>query len=298
MATETVLRSSGVYTTILGALNQFQAFTDLIYTSRLETTLNYKYKVLYHKPGTSIPYFSGLPPQTPCLKYFGIGTRGYKNIDLNQGCVPFPGDSRMMDLYAPIPFRCVPVREELERMDAETRAKYRMRVVETHNGIEYACYYLKLIDFDSTVNVVKRDADGHEERFDFDDNWLTPPLPDLNEISGSIDTNINRVVVRASGTCRISHDELAEAVAVKYNGDSSYYRISEIGYYTGCDVLIDENHEPLEDQTTEDPFGTEAAYVQLAKGHNFRGSELSTAGSRITPRITFESECCINGNLV
>ena len=43
MASETVLRSSGVYTTILGALNQFQAFTELTYRAMWETTLNSKY---------------------------------------------------------------------------------------------------------------------------------------------------------------------------------------------------------------------------------------------------------------
>ena len=83
MATETVLRSSGVTTTILGVLNQFHAFTNLKYTAMHETTLNYKYGVL-----NSSEY--QVPKYAPTLKYFGIGTRGYQNIDLQQSALPYP----------------------------------------------------------------------------------------------------------------------------------------------------------------------------------------------------------------
>lgn len=298
MATETVLRSSGVYTTVLGALNQFQAFTNLPYSAMTDTTLNKKYKDATWISGenTKLWFNGGEPVTTPCLQYFGIGTRGFKNIDMEQGAIPFPGDSRMMDLYSPIPFRCVPLDDEETRISAADRKKYRMRVVASFNGILYAMYFLKLIEFNTAVDLVKRDADGTETAYTLDASWLNPNPPDLNEISGSIDTNVNRIVVRASGTCKVTHDELAEAVAVLHNGDSSFYRISEIGYYTGCDVSLNSNREMVAD---DDPTAVykEANYVQLAKGHNFRGSELSTAGSYITPKVTFESECCINGNL-
>ena len=298
MATETVLRSSGVYTTVLGALNQFQAFTNLPYSAMVNTTLNKKYTdaTWVNHNYTKLWFESGAPVTTPCLQYFGIGTRGYKNIDLEQSAIPFPGDSRMMDLYSPIPFRCVPLDEEDTRITAAERAKYRMRVVANFNGITYVMYYLKLIEFGSAVEVIKRDADGTESAYSLDASWLNPNPPDLNEISGSIDTNVNRIVVRASGVCRVTHDELAEAVSVIHNGDSSFYRISEIGYYTGCDISLNEDRAMVDDDDSSAKY-KEATYVQLAKGHNFRGSELSTAGSYITPKVTFESECCINGNL-
>lgn len=287
MANETILRTSGVCTTILGVLNQFQAFTDLIYNALPNTTLNSKYKVLNDITE---------PPFTPALKYFGIGTRGYQNIDMNQSALPFPGDARCMDLYSPLPFRCIPVDEESDILSPTERAKYRMRVVQTYNGVEYACYYLKLIDFSTkSVEIVKKDADGYETPFDLDPAWLTPQPPTLNQVGGNIDTNVNRIIVRATGVCTVTHEEIMEAVSVIHNNDSNFARISELGYYTGCDVGVDANGVVVADDDLI--VHNEAAYVQLAKMHCFRGSELFTAGSYITPTVSLESECCINGNL-
>lgn len=288
MTTDTILRSSGVCTTILGVVNQFQAFTDLQYSVMFNTTLNKKYNVM---TGVSAP------PTTPALRYFGIGTRGYQNIDSQQGALPYPGDARCMDLYRPIPFRCIPLDEESAIMTAEDKRKYRMRVVETHNGIAYACYYLKLIEFpanEDSVKIYKRDADGVETEYVLDESWLRPTPPDMNQVGGIIDANTNRIIVRAKGICEVTHEEIMEAVSVIYNNDSNYARISELGYYTGCDVSID----PTTRVPTDTDTGLyESGYVQLAKMHCFRGSELFTAGSYIKPTVSLESECCINGAL-
>jgi hypothetical protein len=144
---------------------------------------------------------------------------------------------------------------------------------------------------------VKKDADGNESPFVFDEKWLTPQPPTVNQIGGNIDTNINRVIVRATGTCMVTHEEIMEAVSVIYNNDSNYARISELGYYTGCDVPVSIAGDPILDGSESPDNNKEAAYVQLAKMHCFRGSELFTAGSYITPTVSLESECCINGNL-
>ena len=283
MATETVLRSSGVCTTILGVLNQFQAFTDLKYNSQPDATLNAKYGVNRTEE----------PPTIPALKYFGIDTRGFQNIDMQQSAMPYPGDARCMDLYSPIPFRCIPVEEE-SRMDPAVRAKYRMRVERTIGGQQYACYYLKLIEFStSAVQIIKKDADGQESEFILDpDSWLNPNPPSLMQTGGAIDANTNRIIVRATGVCRVTHEEIMEAVSVLHNGDSNFARISELGYYTGCD-----NTECSFISNGVTYNYTEAEFVQLAKMHCFRGSELFTAGSYIEPTVSLESECCINGSL-
>lgn len=292
MATETVLRSSGVYTTILGALNQFQAFTNLAYNAMNKTTLNYKYA---SAPGTISVLNITTPPTTPALAYFGIGTRGF----INQGdysSVPYPGDARMMDLYAPLPIRCVREDEEDTILPVTERSKYRLRVVKEVNGTRYALYYLKLISFDPTVSIVGKDTTGKETPYTIDESNLSPIPPTINELGGMIDTNLNRIIVRATGICEVTHDEVMEAVNVLHNGDTNYAKISEIGYYTGCDVKVTEDWEYTENASSA--VFDEAVYVQLAKGHCFRGSELSTAGSYIRPVVTLESESCINGNIV
>ena len=293
MATETVLRSSGVTTTILGVLNQFHAFTNLRYTAMHETTLNHKYGVL-----NDVAY--QIPKYAPTLKYFGIGTRGYQNIDLQQSALPYPGDARCMDLYSPIPIRCVLKSKLDELLPLEQRSKYRMKKEITVDGNVYVCFYLKLIEFKDTVEIVKKDADGTVTPYPLaPDTWLTPIPPDLNQIGGNINTNINRIVVRATGSCRVEHDEIMEAVTVLHNGDMDYARISEIGYYTGYDVVFykgnDIDNPSSETIPDSGPFEYEAAYVQLAKHHCFRGSELYTKGSYIAPMVSLESECCING---
>lgn len=290
MSTESVLRSSGVYTTILGALNQFQAFTDLQYSPMPTTTLNAKY--------ASDPANRGVvnlqqPPTTPALAYFGIGTRGFMNVG-SYSSVAYPGDARMMDLYAPIPIRCIRTSDEVN-MSAEERDKYRLRVVKTlDDGLEYALYYLKKIEFSPTIEVVSKDTDGRENTFTFDPStWLyNPVVPSLDETGGFINTNINRVIVRAKGICTVTHDEIMEAVNHMHNGDTNYARVSEIGYYTGCEVGV--NADWTYTESSSDIVYNEAAYVQLAKGHCFRGSELTTPGSVIKPVVTFESESCIN----
>ena len=287
MAIETVLRTNGVCTTILGVMNQFQAFTDLEYNVMLDTTLNKKYDVLS----------TLTPPTTPALKYFGIGTRGFKNIDTEQSSMPYPGDARCMDLYSPIPIRCIPIDEEEDVLGTD-RNKYRMRVVKSINGITYACYYLKVIEFDRDVTIVKKDANGDESPFVLDTSWLTPNPPQVNQVGGNIDTNINRILIRATGVCKVTHDEIMEAVSAMYNNDSAYARISELGYYTGCEVPVTKLGEVITDEALiTDETRYEAAYVQLAKMHCFRGSELFTSGSYIQPTVCLESECCINGTI-
>ena len=288
MANESVLRSSGVTTTIIGVLNQFQSFVNLRYSAMPSTTLNAKYGL------TSINGVDlTMAAFTPTLKYFGIGTKGFQNMNLQQSAVPFPGDARCMDLYSPIPFRCVPVENDLTLAE---RRKYRLRVEETIGGVTYAKYYLKMIDFSGAIQIVKKDADGTEKAFDLNPTWLNPNVPDLSQLGGNINTNVNRIIVRATGDCIVTHDEIMEAVSVLYNNDLDYARISEIGYYTGYDVSFSttnaDQHE-FEPQEVPDTWYSEAAYVQLAKHHCFRGSELYTAGSYIKPKVSLESECCI-----
>ena len=288
MSNETVLRSSGVTTTILGVLNQFQSFVNLSYNAMPRTTLNAKYSVssINGVDLTAAAY-------TPTLKYFGVGTKGFQNMNLQQSAIPFPGDARCMDLYAPIPFRCVPVDSDLTTVE---RKKYRMRVTKTIGGVTYALYYLKMIDFSGTIDIVRKDASGDEHAFSLNEAWLTPNVPDMNQIGGNINTNTNRVIVRATGECVVTHEEIMEAVSVLYNNDLDYARISEIGYYTGYDVGFNPanaNEYEYEPTMLADTWYAEAAYVQLAKHHCFRGSELYTAGSYIKPKVSLESECCI-----
>ena len=273
---DTVFKSAGSVTTILGAMNQFQAFADLEFVDDIRTTLNAKYNLFPDRHPTTVPM----------LRYFGIGIRGYQNTDGNQGARPFNPKATDMDLYTPIPIRCVPATNDLTQTE---RQRYRMRVRATYNGVEYICYYLKTIVWDPNhVELVQKDTEDVETPYALDPSNLSPEPPTF-EVGGSIDTNLNRVIVRATGVCEITGAEVMEAVNVIYGADISKARISEMGFYTGCDIGVDGDEQPVDGNGVN----KEAIYVQLCKKRCTLGTDLSDPGSSMRPYVSFESSCCL-----
>lgn len=273
---DTVFKTAGSVTTVLGAMNQFQAFADLDFVEDLRTTLNAKYNLLAEQKPTTVPM----------LRYFGIGTRGYQNTDGNQGALPFSPRAEEMDLYTPIPFRCVPATHDLKETE---RKRYRMRVKQTFNGTEYICYYLKTIQWDpSHIELIQKDSDDVETPYALDPKNLKPEPPAF-EVGGSIDSNKNRIIVRATGVCEVTGAEVMEAVNVMHQANLMFARISEFGFYTGCDVHVDANESPTNGNGTN----LEAIYVQLCKKRCTLGTDLSDPGSSMRPYISFESSCCL-----
>lgn len=271
-----IFNNSGSVTTILGTLNQFHSFADLKYYDDIRTTLNAKYEL----------NGSQAPTTVPLLQYFGIGIKGYKNTDGNQGARPFQPKCTNMDLYEPIPFRVVPVDSDL---DHEARKRYRMRVVRTlDDNISYACYYLKTIEWQpNTVEIVRKDTDDIETTYALNPANLHPTPTDPS-VGGSVEAD--RVIVRCTGLCEVTGAEVLEAVNTLYNGDLMAARISEMGFYTGCDVVVDENEAIV--AATSVPTANqnyEAIYVQLAKHRCTLGTDLSDSGSSMVPYVSFES---------
>lgn len=271
---ETIFNNSGSVTTVLGTLNQFHSFSQLVYHDDVRTTLNAKYGLNANQG----------PTEVPLMRYFGIGIKGYKNTDGNQGARPFQPKCTNMDLYEPIPFRVVPVDADL---DHETRLKYRLRVLKTINGVTYACYYLKMITWDpNTVEIVKKDTDDIETTYALNPSNLNP-VPTDPSVGGSVEAD--RVIVRCTGLCEVTGAEVLEAVTVLYDGDLSKARISEMGFYTGCDVVVDANEAIVSGTTPAANQSYEAIYVQLAKHRCTLGTDLSDSGSSMMPYVSFES---------
>ena len=72
-----------------------------------------------------------------------------------------------MDLYEPIPFRCVPIENDLT---PEERANYRLREIRLINGSNYCLYWLKLITYDpDTVSILQKTPSGAEDIFNIAD---------------------------------------------------------------------------------------------------------------------------------
>lgn len=273
-----ILQTRGSCTTILGALNQLSGLMDLRYYEDLTSTLNAKYLVNANVA----------PTTTPQLRYFGCGVKGFKNTDMNQGSRRYDPACSEMDLYEPIPIRCVPIENDLSPAE---RMKYRMRVEKTTANGKFACYYLKLVNADpSTVEIIVKDANGTETPYVLDPGNLTPSPMDP-EVGGIIDASEGRIIVRATLSCQLFADEILEAVNNLYDGNIDMYaHISEYGFYTGCEVDVDEN----ENIVTTGGVNKEAVYVQLAKKVCSKGTDLVESGAFIVPQIRLEYADILN----
>ena len=275
---DTIFQTAGSVTTILGMLNQFNAFCGVTYEEDKNTTLNTKYNL---NAGIS-------PVGLPALKYFGIGTNGFVTTGETTIAARQPKATNM-DLYTPLPIRCRPENNDLTIAE---RANYRLRVALTTASGNYWCYYLKKMIFDpNKVEIVQKNTDGTETTYPLNPDHLNPEPP-TQSVGGVIDANTNRVFVRVTGICEITGDEIMEAVNVLYGGDLKYARISEFGFYTGEDRPVNANEVVLAPEAAGSG-AYEAVYVQLAKHRCTLGTDLSDSGSTLRQLINFEHAACI-----
>jgi len=211
--------------TIIGVKNELLTITGTTHTPQLTTTLNHKYGVQAATP----------PTTKPIIAYFGIGVNGFRNINDSNLSQPYIPSMENLDLYGPIPFRCVPIEEDLT---PEERTNYRMRVRRTLGGLDYWCYYLKKITFlDTDVQLTRTDPVTLEETpYVIDPNNLTP-VPVIPQSDGIIVVEGSEVNVTLAATLHITGAEVLESVGVIYN-DARRAVVSEIGIYTGEDKTV------------------------------------------------------------
>lgn len=291
---ESVFHVDGSTSTLLGILNQFHGSSDLNYQTLLNTTINTKHNVLSNIP----------PPSLPLLRYYGIGINGFYNTDDGSGRSPHQPLPTNLDLYEPIPFRCVPFDNDLSPGE---RAPYRMREVREIDGVKYCLYWLKVITYTpKVVSILQKSPNGAETPFNIADptsvqNRLNP-VPPVLQTGGITPLTQNRIIVRAVGECHVTNAEISEAINVLYAGNYNRALVSELGFYTGCEIYVTttENTEVatlINDRIVPVAVGTpkpqeanaiESVYTQLAKHRCFAGWDLSTPGSEVIPTIAFE----------
>lgn len=269
---ESTFNTKNNVNTVLGLVNQLTAQMNASFTPRLNTTINSKRNVQ--------PLL--LPENNPTLRYFGIGIKGFHNINDSTLAQPYLASVENMDLYEPIPFRCVPVAQDL---DDVTRLQYRMRTRETFDGDDYFCYWLKVIDFpDTAIDVTEVNLlTNVETPYDFSPSNLTPtPVP--TDGIDTIDDATSKIIVSMDGVVEVTGAEIAEAIEIIHGGDYRLARISEFGFYTGEDQTV----EAL-DQNSVGFDMTEAIYVQLATHRTSLGHSLEDPASVLTESIVYRS---------
>lgn len=268
--------------TAIGEINSVEYVIPGTYPLMPNTTINTKYNVY--------PNLNDGIKTAPTLKYFGIGINGFYNTgDKIQGS-PYQPKAHELDLYEPIPFRCVPIDEDLSTAE---RAQYRMRVEQTFHGNRYWCYYLKCLEaVDNSAQIVRIDpVTGQESPYDFSSEYLYPK-PVVPDVSGVIEGTVTEIVVTKRVRASLTGSEVYEAINVIYEGDLTMAKISEWGIYTGTDQLV-QGYDALGLQFSY----TEAIYTQLAYKLCNTGTGVHSVqwdGSRI---FTFGNGKLINQSL-
>ena len=263
----TAFKTSVSVTTELGRINQLAATLGVnSFPAYRQATLNYKYDVLN----------SYSPQEIPRIRYFGIGIGGFANVSTEKNIAqPYIPSPENMDLYTPIPFRCVP-----EPLDQDEAAKYRIIQKKQIGDTWYFLYWLKLLKFDDIA--ITKVAGDNVGTGSLDTANLYPVPTAL--ASGDVDENTARISASVTAIREIEGKEALEAINVMYDGDLRRARISEFGLYSGVEV-------PQQYSAGEDwdyPY-TEAGYVQLASHMCCIGYDKSNSNTTIKERCVIST---------
>ncbi len=121
-------------------------------------------------------------------------------------------------------------------------ARYALRRIETHTGVEYAVYYLRRVDLSAVAIELKKKTitQGIEVISDFIPNnaVLTPVPPVTNPGSNTVDGQY----VYATAKVSIEFDtfdatEILNAATILYS-DENYAFLSELSFVTGVDRVV------------------------------------------------------------
>lgn len=211
--------------TILHHLNMLQMLGNLPRSLRTETTLNSKYVVDKDIPNAFLEEVK----KKYSVLYYGIGKNGFKLMDGLK--VPYRPENIEMDLYEPIPFRCVRVGQSLNEYEKDI---YRLPVPQVINNEEFICYYLKKIKlFKTEPDVCNINSSGIETAIDLSNDGLFP-VPNENNLSNNIAGNIKHRSVKIEFN-HLTITSTEQQDLKKYFFDNKDVVISELGLYSGYD---------------------------------------------------------------
>lgn len=221
--------------TIHGAYLQTCQILKLPFIVKPHTTLNEKFMI--HE-GVTIS-----DVEIPHVQYVAIGNGGHRfttgadgisKPDLVQH-LPKHGS-----LYNHLPFVVRPLDNDLTGAE---RARYRLRRIEEHNGVRHAVYYLRVLDFTSTIPQMELREISEAT---ISTTPFVPTISDLNPTPPAIDPGMVLTstgdYIAATAKVHFSMDEweiaeLLSACTIIY-GDDRYAIISEIGLCSGVDRTL------------------------------------------------------------
>lgn len=206
--------------------NLFQLIGGYGRSLKLETTLNHKYAVDKAIPTAMLEKVKS----SYSILYYGIGIEGYftKNGIKN----PYRPDNKELDLYRPIPFRCVKSISELTLFERET---YRLPQPTMIDGEEYLCFYLKkLKQFRPEVLFYSVNQDGQENTYELTSDELFPTPTTSNYLSNTPGNTSHKGISIEFNHLSILTQEYEDIRKYFFN-NAETFELSEFGLYTGYD---------------------------------------------------------------
>lgn len=179
----------------------------------------------------------------PSMRYVTIGNGGHRMVTGTNGIgrpEVIQHTPRNAALYNHLPFILRLPHDDLAPIE---RAKYRLRRLETHDGVTYVAYYLKLLNMTNTVPQLelRTVVDNITTATVFNPTIadLNPTPPALN--SGGVLTTTGDYIA-ATGKVPFTMvsneiDEFLNVANIIY-GDDGYAMISEIGLCSGVDRTV------------------------------------------------------------
>ncbi|MGI9213243.1 MAG: DUF7208 family protein [Methylococcaceae bacterium] len=225
--------------TIYGAYLQSCQFLNLPVVLSEKSTLNEKFNV-----NAGIVLSEG---EIPRVNYMAIGNAGHRAVVGADGITQIaaiPHLPRHGALYHHVPYL---LRTPDNDLTAAERANYRLRVLETHNGVTYVAYYLKKLNLDETVPQMTymTEREGAITSIPFaptvgDLNPTAPPVTSTGVISTTGDYLSVTAQVRFTLT-EPDMQELSQVAAILYDDPNAGMIISEMALCSGLDRAVPGN---------------------------------------------------------
>lgn len=225
--------------------------TPTIYGIAVQTALLMGITPTFLPKSTLNEYFEVRPSDTLganddySIDYVAIGNGGHKHKTGPDG-FPLtgrnhhnPGD---VSCFKPLPWIMRPVADDLT---ASQRNRYAMRTVESHNGQDYYCYYLRRLNKSGlSVNMTQLHIqNGVVTKNPFipdDDNLRPTPIQVTTSTGSTIETDGDYLVASCVNNIVIDEHDAAEirnAADIIY-GDPEYAIISELVMVSGSDRQV------------------------------------------------------------
>ena len=207
------------------------------YEAPENTTLNEKFQIL---PNEKLP--TGI---YPTLNYYAIGCGGNVVVD-NVGTYHYsehlPVDAA---LFQHVPF----VMRDISNVDLTLteRSNYRLRLVKNYNGINYACYYLKVVpsyDLKPIFHKIRTLESGTSissptlSIMDLTQSSILNPVPVIRDLTYKNQNEIGFVTKIAKLTFSLTPAEIIDIQNCLKIMSLDNKNISEIGLVTGHDITV------------------------------------------------------------